>query len=117
MYKTEPKLLDLSELTIYYYHIAMVLKFLLKRYKELQDLISILGLDELSDKDRILVSRSRKVEKLLSQPFYVAEAFTRIQGIYVSLTNTVTAFESILKGSYDFIDEGLFYMKGLKLVY
>jgi len=83
-----------------------------QRYKELEDVIAILGLEELSDQDRTLVSRARKIERFLSQPFFVAEIFTRINGCYVCLNNTILAFTLIMNGSVDTKDEGAFYLKG-----
>src|ERR1700722_7123394 len=84
----------------------------LQRYKDLQDIISILGLDELSADDKILVARARKIQRFLSQPFTVAEVFTGTPGVYVSIKDTVQGFKEILDGKHDDIDEGDFYMKG-----
>ena len=85
---------------------------LLQRYKELQDVIAILGIEELTEEDKLVVSRARKVEHFLSQPFFVAEVFTRMPGKYVSLKNTITGFKNILSGSLDSVAEGSFYMQG-----
>ena len=85
---------------------------MLQRYKELQDVISILGLEELSKKDRVIVYRARKVERFLSQPFFVAEVFSRIQGRFVSLKDTIRGFSKIVTGDFDRLSEGDFYMIG-----
>jgi F-type H+-transporting ATPase subunit beta len=92
--------------------VANDVKQMLQRYKEVQDVIAILGLEELSDQDRILVDRARKVERFLSQPFFVAEVFTRIQGRYVSLNDTIIGFTKIVTGELDAQPEGVFYLKG-----
>lgn len=84
----------------------------LQRYKDLQDIIAILGMDELSDEDKLIVSRARKIQKFLSQPFFVAEQFTGSAGKYVKREDTVRGFAEILKGTYDDIPEQSFYMKG-----
>lgn len=106
------KLLNPSYLSQDHYCVATDVKQMLQRYKELQDVIAILGLEELSESDRILVDRARKVERFLSQPFYVAEVFTRIGGRYVSLSDTVDGFNQIVTGGLDCISEGSFYLKG-----
>lgn len=95
-----------------HYDVAQGVKRVLQRYRELADIIAILGVEELSDEDKITVSRARKIQKFLSQPMYVAEAFTGRKGIYVPIEKTVDSFESILKGEYDGIDEQQFYMVG-----
>jgi F-type H+/Na+-transporting ATPase subunit beta len=87
-------------------------KQILQRYKEVQDVIAILGLEELSNQDRVLVKRARKIERFLSQPFFVAEIFTRIQGRYVCLNDTIIAFTQIVTGQLDIWCEGGFYLKG-----
>ena len=84
----------------------------LQRYKDLQDIIAILGMDELSDEDKNTVSRARKIQKFLSQPFFVAEQFTGVAGKYVPLAETIRSFKEILEGKYDHIPETAFYMKG-----
>ena len=106
------KLLNPSYLSQDHYCVATDVKQMLQRYKELQDVIAILGLEELSESDRILVDRARKVERFLSQPFYVAEVFTRIGGRYVSLSDTVDGFNQIVSGGLDRMSEGTFYLKG-----
>jgi F-type H+-transporting ATPase subunit beta len=92
--------------------VANDVKKMLQRYKELQDVIAILGLEELSDQDRLTVERARKVERFLSQPFFVAEVFTRIPGRYVSLNDTIIGFGQIVAGDLDVWSEGAFYLKG-----
>jgi len=85
---------------------------LLEEYKSLQDIIAILGMDELSEEDKLTVSRARKIQKFLSQPFQVAEVFTGIQGKFVSMEQTITGFKDILSGQYDHLPEAAFYMVG-----
>ena len=84
----------------------------LQRYKELKDIIAILGMDELSEDDKLTVSRARKIERFLSQPFHVAEVFTGSPGKYVSLKDTIAGFKGILAGEYDELPEQAFYMVG-----
>jgi F-type H+/Na+-transporting ATPase subunit beta len=84
----------------------------LQRYKELQDIIAILGIDELSDEDRLIVQRARKIERFLSQPMFVAEAFTGQPGVYVKLEETIRGFTEILDGKHDDLPEQAFYMVG-----
>nr|AJM90134.1 ATPase beta chain [Trentepohlia annulata] len=95
-----------------HYNCAQDTKFILNRYKELQDIIAILGIDELSEEDRLTVARARKIEKYLSQPFTVAEVFTGSPGIYVSLADSIQGLKSILSGELDEISENSFYMVG-----
>jgi len=95
-----------------HYACAQDVKETLQRYKELQDIIAILGLDELSEEDRLVVARARKVERFLSQPFFVAEIFTGSPGKYVALADTITAFNDILSGKYDDLPEQAFYLVG-----
>jgi F-type H+-transporting ATPase subunit beta len=95
-----------------HYGVARGVQKVLQRYKDLQDIISILGLDELSADDKILVARARKIQRFLSQPFTVAEVFTGTPGVYVSIKDTVQGFKEILDGKHDDVDEGDFYMKG-----
>jgi len=95
-----------------HYDVAQGVKRILQRYKDLQDIIAILGIDELSDEDKLTVARARKVQKFLSQPFHVAEQFTGIQGRYVKIADTVRSFKGIIEGKYDDIPEQAFYMKG-----
>jgi F-type H+-transporting ATPase subunit beta len=95
-----------------HYRTATEVQEVLQRYKELQDIIAILGIDELSDEDKLTVSRARKIERFLSQPFFVAEAFTGRDGVYVPVEETVRGFREILDGKHDDLSEGAFYMKG-----
>lgn len=95
-----------------HYDTARGVQKILQRYKELQDIIAILGMDELSDEDKMTVFRARKIQKFLSQPFHVAEQFTGNPGIYVPLSETVRGFKEILEGKHDSIPEQTFYMKG-----
>ena len=91
---------------------AQGVKRILQRYKDLQDIIAILGIDELSEEDKLTVARARKVQKFLSQPFHVAEQFTGMAGRYVKIADTVRSFKEIIEGKYDDIPEQAFYMKG-----
>ena len=84
----------------------------LQRYKELQDIIAILGLDELTEEDRVTVDRARKVQKFLSQPMFVAEVFTGQPGVFTSLEETINSFEALLTGELDHLPEQAFYMVG-----
>jgi F-type H+-transporting ATPase subunit beta len=95
-----------------HYDIAQDVKETLQRYKELQDIIAILGLDELSENDKLIVSRARKIERFLSQPFFVAEVFTGSPGKYVSLVDTIKGFKMILNGELDDLPEQAFYLVG-----
>ena len=91
-----------------HYNVSQNVQSVLQKYKDLQDIISILGMDELSDDDKITVSRARKMQKFMSQPFFVAEQFTGKEGRYVSLEDTVSGFESILNGNADELHENMF---------
>ena len=84
----------------------------LQRYKDLQDIIAILGIDELSDEDKLTVARARKIQRFFSQPFHVAEQFTGIPGEYVKIEDTIRGFKEIIDGKHDDIPEQAFYMKG-----
>jgi len=95
-----------------HYDTARGVQYVLQRYKELKDIIAILGMDELSEEDKQLVSRARKIQRFLSQPFFVAEIFTGATGKYVSLKDTIAGFSGILKGDYDQLPEQAFYMVG-----
>ena len=108
------KMLDpsTSDITQEHFYVATIVKQMLQRYKEVQDVIAILGLEELSNQDRVVVSRARKISRFLSQPFFVAEIFTRIQGSYVSLNDTIIGFSQIVTGELDILTEGRFYLKG-----
>ncbi len=95
-----------------HYDTAQAVKQLLQRYKDLQDIIAILGMDELSDEDKLVVSRARKVQRFLSQPFFVAEAFTGLAGKYVKLEETIKGFKEIIAGKHDNLPESAFYLVG-----
>jgi F-type H+-transporting ATPase subunit beta len=95
-----------------HYATATEVQEVLQRYKELQDIIAILGIDELSDEDKLIVSRARKIERFLSQPFFVASQFTGRDGVYVPVEETVRGFREILEGKHDELPESAFYMKG-----
>jgi len=95
-----------------HYRTARTVQSTLQRYKELQDIIAILGLDELSEDDRLTVNRARKIEKFLSQPFFVAEIFTGQKGEYVKLEDTISGFNQILRGELDHLPEAAFYLVG-----
>jgi F-type H+-transporting ATPase subunit beta len=95
-----------------HYNVARSVQSILQRYKDLQDIIAILGMDELSENDRLIVDRARKVQRFLSQPFFVAEKFTSIPGKYVPVADTVSGFAGIIDGKYDDIPEGYFLNKG-----
>lgn len=95
-----------------HYNVARGVQEVLQRYKELQDIIAILGMDELSDEDKLIVSRARKIQRFLSQPFTVAEQFTGMKGIYVPIKETVRGFKEILEGKHDDIPEQAFFMVG-----
>ncbi|MFQ5799554.1 MAG: F0F1 ATP synthase subunit beta, partial [Bacteroidota bacterium] len=95
-----------------HYSVAKRVKEILQTYKDLQDIINILGLDELSDEDKITVQRARKIQRFLSQPFFVAEAFTGTEGRYVKLADTIAGFKAIVEGEIDDLTEGAFYMVG-----
>ena len=95
-----------------HYEVARGVQEILQKYKELQDIIAILGMEELSDEDKLVVARARKVQRFLSQPFFVAEAFTGTPGKYVPLKETIRGFKEILEGKHDEIPEAAFYMVG-----
>src|SRR6478672_4246883 len=95
-----------------HYNVAQQVKQILQRYKDLQDIIAILGVDELSDEDKATVARARRIQRFLSQPFTVAEAFTGLKGKYVKVADTVRSFKEVVEGKHDEIPEQAFYMKG-----
>src|SRR6202044_438759 len=95
-----------------HYDVAQAVKLTLQRYKDLQDIIAILGVDELSDEDKLTVQRARKIQQFLSQPFTVAEAFTGRKGKYVKVADTVRSFKEVVEGKHDEIPEQAFYMQG-----
>jgi F-type H+/Na+-transporting ATPase subunit beta len=95
-----------------HYRVARQVQQILNRYKELQDIIAILGMDELSEDDKILVNRARKIQKFLSQPFFVATQFTGLEGRYVKLPDTIRAFKELCEGKWDHLPEAAFHMVG-----
>src|SRR5450432_4089823 len=95
-----------------HYNVARAVQQVLQKYKDLQDIIAILGIDELSDDDKQIVARARKIQRFLSQPFHVAEQFTGIKGKYVSLADTVRSFKEVVEGKHDDLPEQAFYMQG-----
>ena len=95
-----------------HYTCAQKVKELLQRYKELQDIIAILGMDELSEEDKLAVSRARRVQRFLSQPFHVAEQFTGIPGVLVDIKDTIKGFNMIMDGELDHLPEAAFNLKG-----
>ena len=95
-----------------HYQVARGVQEILQKYKELQDIIAILGMDELSEDDKLLVSRARKVQRFLSQPFFVATQFTGLEGRYVPISETIQGFKEILEGKHDDIPEGHFLNAG-----
>jgi F-type H+/Na+-transporting ATPase subunit beta len=106
------RILDAQYIGQEHYDCAIRIKQILQRNKELQDIIAILGVDELSEEDKIIVSRARRIQRFLSQPFYVAEQFTGFPGKYVKLEDTVASFERVLSGELDQLPEQAFYMVG-----
>jgi F-type H+-transporting ATPase subunit beta len=95
-----------------HFRVAREVQKVLQRYKELQDIIAILGIDELSDEDKTIVNRARKIQKFLTQPFFVGEQFTNIPGVYVKIEDTIRGFDEILSGKHDSLPEQAFYMVG-----
>ena len=106
------RLLDPNIIGQEHYEVARGVQSVLQRYKELKDIIAILGMDELSEEDKATVARARKVARFLSQPFFVAETFTGSPGKYVSLKDTIRGFKGIIEGEYDHLPEQAFYMVG-----
>jgi F-type H+-transporting ATPase subunit beta len=106
------RILDPNILGEEHYNTAQRVKQLLQRYKDLQDIIAILGIDELSDEDKQTVARARRIQQFLSQPFHVAEQFTGRAGKYVKLADTVRSFKEIVDGKHDHLPEQAFYMQG-----
>ena len=95
-----------------HYQTARAVQRVLQRYKELQDIIAILGVDELSEEDKLIVSRARKIQLFLSQPFFVAEQFTGFKGKYVPIADTIKGFKEIVDGKHDALPEQAFYLVG-----
>jgi F-type H+-transporting ATPase subunit beta len=106
------RILDPRVLGDEHYDVARSVKQILQRYKDLQDIIAILGIDELSEEDKLTVSRARKIQRFLSQPFFVAEQFTGFKGKYVQIADTVKGFKEIVDGKHDDLPEQAFYMVG-----
>jgi F-type H+-transporting ATPase subunit beta len=106
------RILDPQIVGAKHYATARAVQQILQRYKELQDIIAILGMDELTDEDKLIVARARKIQRFLSQPFHVAEQFTGSPGIYVPVAETVESFTQVLEGKHDNMPEDAFYMVG-----
>ncbi|MFP6744307.1 MAG: F0F1 ATP synthase subunit beta, partial [Alphaproteobacteria bacterium] len=106
------RMLDARIIGDEHYEIAREIQRVLQTYKSLQDIIAILGMDELSEEDKLTVTRARKIQRFLSQPFHVAEVFTGTPGVFVSLENTIAGFKGLLGGEYDDMPEAAFYMVG-----
>ena len=106
------RILDPNVLGEEHYRVARQVQEVLQRYKDLQDIIAILGMDELSEDDKLIVARARKIQKFLSQPFHVAETFTGFPGVYVKLQDTIQAFKELVNGDHDDVPEQAFYMVG-----
>ncbi|MCB9480236.1 MAG: F0F1 ATP synthase subunit beta [Desulfobacteraceae bacterium] len=106
------RILDANILGEDHYNTARTVQVILQKYKDLQDIIAILGVDELSDEDKVIVSRARKIQRFLSQPFHVAEQFTGMKGCYVKIEDTIKSFKGICEGKYDDLPEQAFYMVG-----
>jgi F-type H+-transporting ATPase subunit beta len=105
-------ILDPSIVGDEHYEVAQQVKNILQRYKELQDIIAILGIDELSEEDKVIVGRARRLQRFLSQPFFVAEQFTNIEGKFVELEDTIRSFKEVVEGRHDELPEQAFYLVG-----
>jgi F-type H+-transporting ATPase subunit beta len=106
------RILDARYVGDEHYAVARRVQEILQRYRNLQDIIAILGVDELSEEDKVAVARARKIERFLSQPFFVAEQFTGIPGKYVPVEETIASFRALVEGEYDHLPEQAFYMVG-----
>jgi F-type H+-transporting ATPase subunit beta len=106
------RILDVRVVGEEHYQVARQVQVTLQRYKSLQDIIAILGMDELSEEDKLIVARARKIQRFLSQPFHVAEVFTGFPGLFVDLADTVKGFAAVVRGEYDHLPESAFYMVG-----
>ncbi|MDP6348150.1 MAG: F0F1 ATP synthase subunit beta, partial [Dehalococcoidia bacterium] len=106
------RVLDPRVIGDHHYQVARSVQNVLQKYKDLQDIIAILGMDELSDEDKLTVHRARRIQKFLSQPFFVAEQFTGVEGRYVSMEDSIAGFESILNGDCDELTENAFVYVG-----
>jgi F-type H+-transporting ATPase subunit beta len=105
-------ILDPSVVGDEHYEVAQEVKNILQRYKELQDIIAILGIDELSEEDKVIVGRARRLQRFLSQPFFVAEQFTGLEGKFVELDETIRSFKEVVEGRHDELPEQAFYLVG-----
>ena len=105
-------ILDPSVVGDEHYEVAQEVKNVLQRYKELQDIIAILGIDELSEEDKVIVGRARRLQRFLSQPFFVAEQFTGLEGKFVELDETIRSFKEVVEGKHDDLPEQAFYLVG-----
>src|SRR5437867_4794016 len=103
------RILDANYVGQEHYDVAREVQRILQRYKELQDIIAILGIDELSDDDKVLVARARKIQRFLAQPLFVAKQFTGLDGVYVKVADTVRSFKEVLEGKHDDLSEQAFY--------
>ncbi|MCL5671687.1 MAG: hypothetical protein M1423_10395, partial [Acidobacteria bacterium] len=110
--ESSSRMLDPRLLGTDHYNVARSVKAILQKYKDLQDIIAILGIDELSEEDKLTVARARKIQRFLSQPFFVAQQFTGLEGRYVKLEDTIRGFQEIVEGKHDGIPEQAFYMVG-----
>jgi F-type H+-transporting ATPase subunit beta len=106
------RILDAKYIGQEHYDVAREVQRILQRYRELQDIIAILGVDELGEEDKIAVQRARRIERFLSHPMYVAEQFTGQEGVFVPLEETISSFKAITEGKYDNLPEQAFYMCG-----
>jgi F-type H+-transporting ATPase subunit beta len=106
------RILDPQYVGVRHYDVAIGVQRILQRYKALQDIIAILGMDELSEEDKLIVARARRIARFLSQPFFVAEQFTGFPGKYVKLEDTIASFERVVAGEFDNLPEQAFYMQG-----
>jgi F-type H+-transporting ATPase subunit beta len=106
------RILDAAYIGEDHYEVARTVQRTLQKYKELQDIIAILGIDELSDEDKLVVKRARRLQRFLSQPFHVAEAFTGLKGRYVKIEDTIKGFREICEGKHDELPEGAFNLVG-----
>jgi F-type H+-transporting ATPase subunit beta len=106
------RILDPQVLGDEHYNVARGVQQVLQKYRDLQDIIAILGMDELSEEDKLTVARARKLQRFLSQPFSVAEQFTGTPGVYVRIEDTIRAFKEVLEGKHDELPEQAFYMVG-----
>ncbi|NMA97110.1 MAG: F0F1 ATP synthase subunit beta, partial [Phyllobacteriaceae bacterium] len=106
------RILDANVVGQDHYQVARDVQAILQKYKALQDIIAILGMDELSEEDKLTVARARKIERFMSQPFDVAEVFTGSPGVFVQLEDTIKGFKGLVNGDYDHLPEAAFYMVG-----